>query len=72
MCLGAAGSLPGIALGWLCAREISAGVFGRAVHVSFSLAPVTMLVSVALTAAACLPPVRAAVRIEPAVVLKGE
>jgi putative ABC transport system permease protein len=72
ICLGAAGSLPGIALGWLFARAIGLHVFGRVIPFNFSLAPATLLVSVILTAAACLFPIRAAVDIEPAIVLKGE
>jgi putative ABC transport system permease protein len=72
ICLGAAGSLPGIAIGCLFARAIGFSVFGRAIPLNFSFALVTLAVSVALTAAACLFPIRAAVSVEPAIVLKGE
>ena len=72
ICLGAAGSLPGIALGWLLARTIGLNVFGRAIAFNPFLTLATLLVSTALTAAACLLPIRAAVAVEPSLVLRGE
>jgi putative ABC transport system permease protein len=72
VCLGVAGSLPGVALGWICARAIGLNVFGRVIGFSLPLAPATVFVSIALTAAASLLPIRAAVDVEPAIVLRGE
>jgi putative ABC transport system permease protein len=72
VCLGTVGGLPGIALGWLFARTIGLNVFGRAIAFNFSLALATLLVATTLTAAACLLPIRAAIAVEPSVVLRGE
>jgi putative ABC transport system permease protein len=70
--LGAAGGLGGGVCGLLFAQLISENVFGRPVAVEFSLIPVTVAVSGVVTMAACLLPVRRAMAVEPAVVLRGE
>jgi putative ABC transport system permease protein len=70
--LGAAGGLLGAACGYLFAQAVSINVFGRGVYLDWKLFPTTVLVSAAVTAAACLFPVRRAIDVEPALVLKGE
>jgi putative ABC transport system permease protein len=70
--LGIPGGLLGSAFGWLFAQAIGANVFGRFVPFNFYLLPLTVLVSVAVTEAACLIPVQRAISVEPALVLRGE
>ena len=70
--LGTAGGLLGGACGFLFAHIVCAQVFGRSVSVDFSLFPLTVFVSVAVTIAACLAPARQAMDVEPAQVLRGE
>jgi putative ABC transport system permease protein len=70
--LGIPGGLLGSAFGWLFAQAVGANVFGRFVLFNFYLLPLTVLVSVLVTIAACLIPVRRAIGVEPALVLRGE
>jgi putative ABC transport system permease protein len=70
--LGTAGGLIGGACGFLFAQIVCARVFGRSIEIVFSLIPLTVLVSVAVTMAACLAPARQAMDVEPAQVLRGE
>ncbi|MDR1045902.1 MAG: ABC transporter permease [Candidatus Adiutrix sp.] len=70
--LGLLGGLLGSACGLLFAQVISANVFNRSVTVEFYLIPATVLVSALVTIIACLIPVRRAVDVEPALVLRGE
>ncbi|MDR2574671.1 MAG: ABC transporter permease [Desulfovibrio sp.] len=70
--LGALGGLGGGVCGLLFARLISENVFARTVSVEYHLIPVTVIVSVLVTMAACLFPVRRAMDVEPALVLRGE
>jgi putative ABC transport system permease protein len=70
--LGAAGGFLGAILGYFFAQAVSLSVFGRGVSLDFMLFPVTVFVSVAVTLAACLPPVRRAADVQPAIVLRGE
>jgi putative ABC transport system permease protein len=70
--LGAAGSLAGGACGFLFAQIVCNQVFGRSIEIVFSLIPLTVIVSVAVTMAACLIPARQAMDVEPALVLRGE
>jgi putative ABC transport system permease protein len=70
--LGIPGGLLGSAFGWLFAQAVGMNVFGRLVPFSFYLLPLTVLVSVAVTVAACLIPVRRAISVDPALVLRGE
>ena len=70
--LGLAGGLIGGVCGLLFAQLISVEVFGRAVSLRLSFVPVTALISALVTMAACLWPVRRAMRVDPAVVLRGE
>jgi putative ABC transport system permease protein len=70
--LGILGGLLGVVFGWVFAQVISMNVFGRSISFSFALAPATVLASMAVTALACLIPVRRATDVEPALVLRGE
>ncbi|MBQ8972157.1 MAG: ABC transporter permease [Clostridia bacterium] len=70
--LGALGGLLGSVLGFGFAQLVSTRVFNSSIRFQGLLVPITILVSVAVTALACLLPVRSATDIEPALVLKGE
>lgn len=70
--LGFLGGLIGVGLGFVFAQEISLRVFGRAIEFQIIFAPITILVSMGVTAFACLYPVKKAVEVDPALVLRGE
>lgn len=72
MLLGAAGGILGSIVGFAFAQFVSSHVFGSYISFRPLLVPVTILVSIAVTGAACLLPIRSATRVEPALVLKGE
>lgn len=70
--LGAVGGLLGSVLGYLFADIVSQNVFSSAITFQPLLLPVTIVVSVVVTGVACLMPIRSAVEVDPALVLKGE
>ncbi|MDR2352195.1 MAG: ABC transporter permease [Deltaproteobacteria bacterium] len=70
--LGILGGVGGSILGFFFARMVSESVFGRALTPELWLIPVTIAFSAIVTIVACLAPVRAAVDVEPALVLRGE
>ncbi len=70
--LGILGGCLGCAMGYFFASAISFSVFGRSVSVAPSVIAITLVLSVVVTAIACILPVRRAVCIEPALVLRGE
>lgn len=70
--LGALGGLLGTALGYLFAESVGIHVFGRSIDFSMTIAVISVLLSIIVTALASLMPVRTAVRVEPAIVLRGE
>jgi putative ABC transport system permease protein len=70
--LGVAGGLLGSAAGLGFARIVSYSVFGRGLTPEGHLVPVTVIVSAVVTVLASLIPVRRAVDVEPAAVLRGE
>jgi putative ABC transport system permease protein len=70
--LGVLGGIAGSFLGLAFARLVSASVFGRPLTPEPWLIPVTVAVSALVTVAACLAPVKRAVDVEPALVLRGE
>ncbi len=70
--LGLIGGLIGSFLGFLFAQLVSVNVFGSYISFRPFLVPITILVSIAITAIACLLPIRSATRVDPALVLKGE
>ena len=70
--LGAIGGLAGAAAGYALAAAISWNVFHRAVAVHPLILIATVVSSVAVAVVACLPPVRRALAVDPALVLRGE
>lgn len=70
--LGAFGGLFGSGLGYLFAESVSVQVFGRGIYFSVTIAILSILLSVILTGAASLIPVRIATAVDPAIVLRGE
>ena len=70
--LGALGGLLGAGLGFVFAQVVSVNVFGSDIQFNFWLLPITVVVSMLVAALSCLLPVRSAVAIDPALVLKGE
>ena len=72
MFLGGLGGLLGTALGFVFAQVVSVNVFGSSITFQPLLLPVTVIVSMAIAAVSCLMPIKRAVAIDPALVLKGE
>ena len=70
--LGGIGGIAGSVFGFLFAQFVSVNVFSSSITFQPLLVPVTVLVSVLVTGLACLIPVRSAIEVDPAVVLKGE
>ncbi len=70
--LGLLGGALGVVFGYFFANRVSASVFAREVNFLYALVPVTVVTSVVITVVACLIPVRSAVDVEPALVLRGE
>lgn len=70
--LGILGGALGVVLGYLFAQQVSISVFARKVNFLWELVPVTIVVAVIVTVVACLIPVRKAVDVDPALVLRGE
>ena len=72
MMLGALGGLLGSFLGFGFAQLVSMQVFDSSITFQPLLLPITVVVSMAIAAASCLLPIRNAVAVDPALVLKGE
>ncbi len=70
--LGMLGGILGGVLGFVFAQAVSVNVFGSSITFQPLLLPITILVSMAVSALSCLLPIRRAVAIDPAIVLKGE
>lgn len=70
--LGFAGGFLGAFLGFLFAQGVSVSVFNSSISFRPLLLPITIIVSVVVTGAACLIPIRSATDVDPALVLKGE
>ena len=70
--LGAIGGILGSILGYYFADYISVNVFSSAITFRFMLIPVAIIASLLVTGIACLMPIRSALNIDPAIVLKGE
>lgn len=70
--LGFFGGTFGVLLGYFFARVVGLQVFGRLVDFSIWIFPMTVLVSLIITILACLIPVKNALNVDPAIVLKGE
>ncbi len=72
MFLGLLGGVLGAVLGFVFAQVVSVNVFNSSISFQPLLLPATVLVSMAIAAASCLMPIKRAVAIDPALVLKGE
>lgn len=70
--LGGFGGILGVVLGFAFAQVVSLNVFGRSISFQPLIIPLTIAVSVAITAVACLIPIKSATDVDPALVLKGE
>lgn len=72
MFLGALGGIMGALLGFVFAQVVSVNVFGSSITFQPLLLPAAVLVSMMIAALSCLLPIKRAVAIDPALVLKGE
>jgi len=72
MFLGLLGGVMGGILGFVFAQVVSVNVFGSSITFQPLLLPVTIIVSMLIAALSCLLPIKRAVAIDPAIVLKGE
>lgn len=70
--LGALGGILGTVLGYFFAEAVSMNVFARSISFNWMIVPLTLVVSVLVTAIACVIPVRSAIDVDPAIVLRGE
>ena len=70
--LGLLGGAMGAVLGFVFAQVVSVNVFGSSITFQPLLLPAAIVVSMAIAAASCLLPIKRAVAIDPALVLKGE
>jgi len=70
--LGLLGGVMGAILGFVFAQVVSVNVFGSSITFQPLLLPATIIVSMTIAAASCLLPIKRAVAIDPAIVLKGE
>lgn len=72
MFLGLLGGILGTVLGFAFAEFISVNVFESSITFQPLLLPVTVIVSMLIAALSCMIPIKKAVAVDPAVVLKGE
>mgnify|MGYP002624241707 CR=1 FL=1 len=72
MFLGMLGGALGAVLGFGFAQLVSVNVFESSIYFQPLLLPVTIIVSMAVAALSCLMPIKSAVAVDPALVLKGE
>jgi putative ABC transport system permease protein len=70
--LGAAGGLLGFGIGALAAQVVGRSVFHSAIRIDLLVLPGMVLLAVAVTLLSSLPPVRLALGVEPARVLRGD
>lgn len=70
--LGGAGGILGSILGYYFADIVSMNVFSSSITFRPLLIPITIAASVIVTGLACLIPIKSAVDVDPALVLKGE
>ncbi len=70
--LGLLGGVMGAILGFAFAQVVSVNVFGSSITFQPLLLPAAILVSMAIAAVSCLLPIKRAVAVDPALVLKGE
>ena len=72
MFLGLLGGILGALMGFAFAQVVSVNVFGSSITFQWLLLPVTIIVCMIIAAVSCLMPIKKAVEIDPALVLKGE
>ena len=72
MFLGALGGVIGALLGFVFAQVVSVNVFGSSITFQPLLLPAAVIVSMFIAAVSCLLPIKQAVAVDPALVLKGE
>ena len=70
--LGLLGGILGTVCGYLFAQAVGTNVFGRSLHLSIPIAVMSVVLSIVVTAIATMLPVRPAVKVEPAIVMRGE
>lgn len=70
--LGLLGGILGTVCGYLFAQAVGANVFGRSLQLSIPIAVMSVVLSIVVTAIATMLPVRTAVKVEPAIVMRGE
>lgn len=71
--LGLAGGLAGFAIGAVAAQVVGASVFHTAIRIDFArVLPEALLLAILVTLVSSLPPVRYALALDPAPVLRGE
>lgn len=70
--LGGLGGILGAILGFVFAQVVSVNVFGSSITFQPLLLPAAVIVSMAVAALSCLQPIKRAVAIDPAIVLKDE
>jgi putative ABC transport system permease protein len=70
--IGVIGGLVGYIIGVVLSQFIGMSVFNTSITPRYEIIPVVILISVVVTLVASVIPVRRAVRVEPAVVLRGE
>ena len=70
--LGLLGGVMGAILGFVFAQVVSVNVFGSSITFQPLLLPAAVIVSMLIAAVSCLLPIKRAVAIDPALVLKGE
>lgn len=72
LALGAVGGLAGLAIGIVAAQAIGVGVFGTAIRIAPEVPPAIVALGIATALLASFLPLRHALAIEPAPVLRGE
>jgi len=72
MFLGLLGGILGAILGFVFAQVVSVNVFGSSITFQPLLLPIAVIVSMGVAALSCLQPIKRAVAIDPAIVLKDE
>jgi putative ABC transport system permease protein len=72
MFLGLLGGILGAVLGFAVAQVVSVNVFGSSITFQPLLLPAAVIVSMGVAALSCLQPIKRAVAIDPAIVLKDE
>ena len=70
--LGLFGGICGSFLGYIFAESVSMQVFGRGIYFSIPIAILAIILSIFVTGVASLIPVKIAVKVDPAIVLRGE